>query len=37
MGHYHEPLASILKEALEGYACERFSTQAEVKRFLGRR
>ena len=29
-----EPLASILKEALEGYASERFSSQAEVKRFL---
>lgn len=29
-----EPCASILREALEGYACERFSTQAEVKRFL---
>ena len=32
--HPSEPLASILREALEGYACERFSTQAEVKRFL---
>tara|TARA_R110000787_G_scaffold173158_2_gene285774 strand:+ start:10006 stop:11571 length:1566 start_codon:yes stop_codon:yes gene_type:complete len=32
--HTDEPNASILKEALEGYACERFSTQAEVKRFL---
>jgi len=30
----HEPLASIVKEALEGYACGRFQTQAEVKRFL---
>ena len=29
-----EPAASILREALEGYACGRFSTQAEVKRFL---
>ncbi|NWH08517.1 MAG: recombinase family protein [Alphaproteobacteria bacterium] len=31
-----EPLASILKEALEGYACARFETQVEVKRFLER-
>ena len=30
----NEPLASIVKEALEGYACGRFQTQAEVKRFL---
>lgn len=29
-----EPLASIMKEALEGYASGHFSTQAEVKRFL---
>jgi site-specific DNA recombinase len=29
-----EPLASIIKEALEGYASERFTSQAEVKRFL---
>ena len=29
--HPDEPNASILKDALEGYACERFSTQAEVK------
>ena len=29
-----EPLASIVKEALEGYASGRFATQAEVKRFL---
>ncbi len=29
-----EPLASILQEALEGYACGRFQTQVEVKRFL---
>ncbi len=28
-----EPLASILKEGLEGYARGRFSSQAEVKRF----
>jgi site-specific DNA recombinase len=30
----NEPLASILQEALEGYARGRFSSQAEVKRFL---
>jgi site-specific DNA recombinase len=30
-----EPLASILREALEGYACGLFQTQAEVARFLG--
>ncbi|GAA6176971.1 recombinase family protein [Sulfitobacter pacificus] len=29
-----EPVASILQEALEGYATRRFETQAEVKRFL---
>ncbi|MGE0052945.1 MAG: recombinase family protein [Hyphomicrobium sp.] len=29
-----EPLASIVQEALEGYASGRFQTQAEVKRFL---
>ncbi len=29
-----EPLASIVKEALEGYAAGRFQTQVEVKRFL---
>ena len=29
-----EPIASILVEALEGYASGRFDTQAEVKRFL---
>jgi site-specific DNA recombinase len=29
-----EPLASIVQEALEGYASGRFDTQAEVKRFL---
>ncbi|MEM1344783.1 MAG: recombinase family protein [Pseudomonadota bacterium] len=31
-----EPLASIVQEALEGYASGRFDTQAEVKRFLER-
>jgi len=31
-----EPIASILQEALEGYACGRFQTQVEVKRFLER-
>ncbi len=30
----NEPLASIVKEVLEGYASGRFSSQAEVKRFL---
>lgn len=29
-----EPIASIIAEALEGYASGRFDTQAEVKRFL---
>ena len=29
-----EPYASILQEALEGYATGRFDTQVEVKRFL---
>ena len=29
-----EPLASIIQEALEGYAFGRFQIQAEVKRFL---
>ncbi len=29
-----EPLASIMKEALEGFASGRFASQAEVKRFL---
>ncbi len=29
-----EPLASIIQEALEGYASGRFETQVEVKRFL---
>jgi site-specific DNA recombinase len=31
-----EPLASILQEALEGFAFGRFETQVEVKRFLER-
>lgn len=30
----NEPLASIVQEALEGYASGRFQLQAEVKRFL---
>lgn len=30
----NEPLASIVQEALEGYACGRFESQVEVKRFL---
>ncbi len=30
----NEPLASIIKEALEGYASGRFDSQAEVKRFF---
>lgn len=29
-----EPLASIITQALEGYALGRLDTQAEVKRFL---
>ncbi len=29
-----EPEASIVREALEGYACGRFESQAEVQRFL---
>lgn len=29
-----EPIASIVQEALEGYATGRFETQVEVKRFL---
>jgi len=29
-----EPIASIIQEALEGFASGRFETQAEVKRFL---
>jgi DNA invertase Pin-like site-specific DNA recombinase len=31
---FNEPLASIVKEALEGFAAGRFETQAEVQRFL---
>ncbi len=34
MLHRNEPHASILQEALEGYASGRFETQVEVKRFL---
>ncbi len=30
----HEPLASIIQEALEGYASGRFQIQSEVRRFL---
>lgn len=30
----NEPLASIVQEALEGYASGRFDTQMEVVRFL---
>ena len=29
-----EPVASIIQEALEGFACGRLETQVEVKRFL---
>jgi len=29
-----EPNASIVQEALEGYASGRFESQAEIKRFL---
>ena len=29
-----EPIASIIAEALEGFACGRFETQSEIKRFL---
>ncbi len=29
-----EPLASVLQEALEGFACGRYDTQCEVQRFL---
>lgn len=29
-----EPVASVIKEALEGFACGRFETAVEVKRFL---
>ncbi len=31
---FDEPVASILREALEGFACGRFDTQVEVQRFL---
>ncbi len=31
---FEEPIASIAKEALEGFACGRFDTQSEVQRFL---
>ncbi len=31
---FDEPMASIAREALEGFACGRFETQAEVQRFL---
>lgn len=31
---HNEPETSIIKEALEGYACGRFTTQEEVRRFL---
>jgi site-specific DNA recombinase len=34
MLHRHEPVASILKEALEGFAHGRFASQSEVMRFL---
>ncbi|MEP1575756.1 recombinase family protein [Roseibium album] len=30
----HEPVASIVQEALEGHASGRFGSQAEIKRFL---
>ena len=33
----NEPVASVVQEALEGYACGRFQTQAEVMRFLASR
>ncbi|MFT4014270.1 MAG: zinc ribbon domain-containing protein, partial [Paracoccus sp. (in: a-proteobacteria)] len=29
-----EPLATVVREALEGFACGRFASQAEVQRFL---
>jgi len=32
----NEPLASVVQEALEGFATGRFQTQTEVKRFLER-
>ena len=31
---FDEPVASVVKEALEGFACGRFETQTEVQRFL---
>ena len=31
---HDEPLASIIREALEGFASGRFQSQSEVKRFL---
>jgi len=31
-----EPVASVVREALEGYVCGRFATQVEVRRFLER-
>ena len=34
MLHRHEPLASIIKDALEGFAHGRFASQAEVMRFF---
>jgi site-specific DNA recombinase len=30
----HEPVASIIQEAMEGFASGRFETQSEVRRFL---
>ncbi len=30
----HEPMATVIQEALEGFACGRFETQAEVLRFF---
>jgi site-specific DNA recombinase len=30
----HEPFASIVREAIEGFALGRFQTQSEIKRFL---
>ena len=32
--HRQEPLASVIQQALEGYASAKFETPAEVKRFL---
>jgi len=34
MLHRHEPLASIIKDALEGFAHGRFASQAEVMRYF---